>query len=113
MKKKDFIFIIIVLAVIVLSALFLKFPENSDSVTVLVDGELYGKYPLSENAEISINGTNVLKIENGVAYMKSATCPDKLCMHQGKIGKTGKAIICLPNRVSVEADNSVFDEVAR
>ena len=113
MKKKDFIFILIVLAAVVSAALFLKMPQNHDTVSVYVDGELFGEYPLSENAEISVNGTNTVKIENGEAYMFFATCPDKLCIHQGKIGKTGKSIICLPNRVSVETKASVHDEVSR
>ena len=113
MKKKDFIFIFIVLAAVASAALFLRFPKNPDTVKVLVDGELFGEYSLSENREISVNGTNLIKIENGEAYMFSATCPDKLCIHQGKIGKTGKSIICLPNRVSVEVNNSIHDEVSR
>ena len=113
MKKKDFIFILIVLAAVVSAALFLKIPQNPDTVSVYVDGELFYEYPLSENAEISVNGTNTVKIENGEAYMFFATCPDKLCIHQGKIGKTGKSIICLPNRVSVEVNNSIHDEVSR
>ncbi len=113
MNKKDFIFISIVLAAVVSAALFLRFPKNPDTVSVYVDGELFGEYSLSLDTEISVNGTNTVKIENGEAYMFSSTCPDKLCIHQGKIGKTGKSIICLPNRVSVETKNSVHDEVSR
>ncbi len=40
-------------------------------------------------------------IENGTAYLSDANCPDKLCVHQGKISRTGEVITCLPNKLTV------------
>lgn len=46
--------------------------------------------------------TNVVKVEKDGATMESAKCPDKICVHTGKIGKSGEAIICAPNKIMVE-----------
>jgi hypothetical protein len=42
-----------------------------------------------------------LVIENGCAYMKDASCPDKTCVGVGRVKYAGQSIICLPNRVAV------------
>ena len=77
--------------------------ETGSTVTVSVNGEKIAEYPLSENGEYIINGgTNILVIENAKAYMKHASCPDKLCINQGKISLTGERIVCLPNKVMIE-----------
>ena len=100
MKKRDLAIIAFVL--MVAFALYFFMAGNQDKVSVYSDGKLWGEFSLAEDRVIDINGTNVLKIENGEAYMLSATCPDKLCIKQGKIDADGGAIICLPNRVSAE-----------
>ena len=46
--------------------------------------------------------------------MKEANCPDKLCIHQGKISKNGETIVCLPHGLIVEIksdDNPELDIV--
>ena len=47
---------------------------------------------------------NLLIIEDGYAYIKEASCPDGLCVHQGKINKSGEMIVCLPNEVVVTVE---------
>lgn len=77
--------------------------EDGGYVTVTVNGEWVAEYSLSQNGEYEINGgTNILVIENGSAYVKKASCPDGLCVNQGKISRTGERIVCLPNRVMIE-----------
>ena len=72
---------------------------------VYVDGTLTGEYLLSEDARIDINGygggTNTLVIEDGAAFIEEADCPDKLCIHQGRISREGMELVCMPNRVVV------------
>ena len=54
-------------------------------------------------------------IENGIAYVTDADCPDQLCVHQKAASKNHESIICLPNKVVVEVDGSEeseFDAVA-
>ena len=55
-----------------------------------------------EDYEIVNLGTNKVRIESDGVYMENANCPDKLCVHQGRISKTGQSIICLPNKIIVE-----------
>ena len=69
---------------------------------VWVDGELVLTVSLSDDGEYPIGEGNLLVISDGEAHMKDADCPDKLCVHQGRISRTGERIVCLPNRVIVE-----------
>lgn len=73
---------------------------------VLVDQKEVARYPLDTNAEIRLEsengGYNILVIKDGVADVTEASCPDKICVNQHAISKTGEAITCLPNKTVVE-----------
>ena len=115
MKKRDFIFAAIVILLAVASFLMIKISsKGADTVRITVDGKLFCEKSLYEDCEIDINGTNVAVIENGSVYMKSATCPDKLCIHAGRAKDGSKKIICLPNKVIIEViKKSDVDTVVR
>ena len=72
-------------------------------VEITIDGTVVKELDLSQNAELVIDspggGTNTLMIEGGTVRVTDASCPDKLCMHQGKINESGEMIVCLPNRM--------------
>ncbi len=70
--------------------------DHTDEVCV-VDGE----FPV-----------DVVISDDGV-YVRSASCPDKLCEHTGKISRSGQSIVCLPAKVTVtlESNNNEFDAV--
>ena len=55
-----------------------------------------------EDQTININDGNILIIKNNEIYMDKATCPDKTCIQQGHISKSGASIICLPHQLIVE-----------
>ncbi len=113
MKKNDFILIGLVLFVAIV-AFFSISRENINMARITVDGKLYTSVSLDKNQRIQINDTNIAAIENGEIYMESANCPDKLCVHQGKISDSSKKIICLPNSVIIEATKeSSIDSVVR
>ena len=77
--------------------------EEGNTAVVEIDGVTVGEYSLSVNGVFPLNsGTNVLVIENGVAYLNYSSCPDHVCENMGKIRYVGEAIICLPNRVAVK-----------
>lgn len=104
MKKRDYIFLI---AMLLLGGIlwFVFRPADSGEqavVRITVNGQVYGEYPLDEYREISIQDTNVCVIENGTVYMKSADCPDQVCVKTKPIHSRAASIICLPNKVSVE-----------
>ena len=103
-KRAD---LILMLAVFVLSvcALFLFSFSDGSKVKVSVNGSNYGEYPLSEDREVVITlpdgNYNILIIEDGCAYIKEASCPDKICVKTARISGATQTIVCLPNRVSV------------
>lgn len=70
-------------------------------VEVSVDGVVVEELDLSKDTEFVVKGyqggTNTLVIEDGQVYITDATCPDKVCIHQGKINRSGEMIVCLPN----------------
>ena len=125
MKRKPNINLVVsilfVLALLISAMVwFLSYREDGSLVMVTVDGEFYGSYDLDTDTTVEImvgdTITNVLVIEDGYAYMKEATCPDGLCIHQGRIHKDGQSIVCLPNRVvvTIDSDEAVeADVIAR
>ncbi len=109
MKKKDIILLFSVLIVsllclisFVIISYFSK--ERADMVVITVDKETVKNLPLSEDTEYLIEsdegGFNLLVIENGKAYIKEASCPDKICIHMGAASEI-KPISCMPNGVVV------------
>lgn len=103
MKKRDIILIASILAIAIALFLIVELTkEEGAGVTVKVDGVKVAEYSLSANGTYPLNGgTNILVIEDGKAYLTDANCPDKLCVHQGKISMTGETITCLPNKLTV------------
>ena len=103
MKKRDIILIASVL--LIAAALFLVLELTKEAgarVVVKVDGQEIAEYSLEKDGTYPLNGgTNILVIEGGKAYLTDANCPDKLCVHQGKISRTGETITCLPNKLTV------------
>lgn len=122
MKKNDRVFLVtvLILLLVVMAIFYLTRGNGGARVKVTVDGVLYGTYSLNENQEIPIERegtvTNVLVIKDGMANMREADCPDKLCVHQRAISKTKETIVCLPNKVVVEvlgSEESELDSVAK
>ena len=101
--KPDVIVIAAVLFVALVSLLLIFVLRKPGGVAVVeVDGEVVGEYPLYQNGVYPLNGgTNVLVIENGVAYLSYSNCPDHTCERTGKIRFVGQTIVCLPNKLSV------------
>jgi len=47
------------------------------------------------------HGEVIVRYDKDGARVSSSPCPDKICIHQGKITKAGDAIACLPEKVLV------------
>ena len=103
MKKRDIILIASILVIAIAFFLVVELTkEEGAGVVVKVDGVEVAEYSLSKSGTYPLNGgTNILVIEDGRAYLSDANCPDKLCVHQGKISRTGEVITCLPNKLTV------------
>lgn len=106
--KNDILFISILLAVLIVAGLGFYFlrPEGN-MVEVKVDGKIIGTYSLNEKAEIEIRTgqndeqLNLLIIEDGKAYVKTANCKDGICADHSPIHRVGQSIVCLPHKVTV------------
>ena len=105
MKKKDVILAgsVLLLAAVMWMAWVLFAPRDNSMIQITVDGEVYGIYSLGEDQEIAIGDTNVCRISGGKVKMIQADCPDHLCMKQNAVDSRGGTIVCLPNRVVIEA----------
>ncbi len=72
---------------------------------VTVDGQLAQTLDLSVNTTVTITGagggTNVLEIKDGEIWCSEASCPDKLCVKQGRKHLSTDTIVCLPNKMVV------------
>lgn len=117
-KRNDLLLIGCLLALGILSFLSVEWYKTSTTknaqVVVFVDGTETGRYLLAQDEEILIKGTkgdNLLVIKNGKAWVEEAECPDKLCVHTGKISRNGETIVCLPNKIVVEVVNGEENEI--
>ncbi len=117
--RKD---LVLILSVVLLAGGFFLWNRLSDKpvdkkAVIKMDGQIIEEVSLSENKEISINdGSNIIVVKDGAAYMREADCPDQICVHQGEISRNNESIICLPNEVVVIVEDnseSSFDVIAK
>ena len=106
---------ILVVGIIALLA-FNLFKKEGKYVEVEVNHKVVATYPLSVNAEYEINdGTNILVIEDGKAYLRYSKCPDQTCVlgksfFGNKISRVNDEIVCLPNKVVVRIIGDAVDD---
>ncbi len=118
-EKKKYTRDLILVGALLLLALLLFFlvRNGQDRATgtgavavVTVDGAEVGRYPLNKSGTFPLNnGSNILVVENGEAWVSEANCPDKVCMGMGKISRNGEFIACLPNRLLVVVEGAAED----
>jgi hypothetical protein len=78
--------------------------------------ELVGEYVMSDDYETEFtvgdekSGYNTVHIENGEIWIHDATCPDKICLSQGKISRDGEIIVCLPNQFMIQIEDNAEEE---
>ena len=113
MKKKDMILIVAVLAISLISLAAIKMTQkDGKEVIVTVEGKEVYKTSIKKDQIYQIpeeNGTNVMQIKDGKVTMIEATCPDHYCMKQKAVDEHGGSIICLPNKVVIEGENTAED----
>jgi hypothetical protein len=113
----------LIIAIIIINVFFILYggrnavDKNSKTAYIYSNNELVREYVLTDDVkdEVKIEsdtGFNILHIENGEIWIHDASCPDKICIHQGKISQDGEIIVCLPNRMLIKiVDNSSDDEI--
>ena len=106
--RNDVILVVSLLIVAAAALVYLfNFRKEGDVVKVMVDGEIFGVYSLSQDITEEIctggNGENInrFEIKDGKANMLEASCPDGICVAHRPVFRDGESIVCLPNRVVV------------
>ncbi len=110
MKNKNWIFLLGGILLISIVALFSikHFSKTPTIANIYKDGELIKSVELKslttpvEIPIINKDSKNIILAEPDGISMKSANCPDRLCMHQGKIHDSTAPIVCLPNRIVIQ-----------
>lgn len=107
LKKQD-LFLAAVLLFLALSALLARhFMSGQPAVTaqISVDGAVTNTLDLNKDQEITVTskngGSNTFVIQDGEIWCSQASCPDQICVHQGKKQRDGDTIVCLPNQMIV------------
>lgn len=112
MKKNDiYLVIFLTLLSIILLCIGIFNRKNGDRAVIYFNNEEYKTVSLNENKEVNINNTNTVCVKDGKVYMKSANCPDQICVHQVPLDSEGRDIVCLPNKVTVKVISGDKDEV--
>lgn len=121
LRKQDAILLsCLLIGSLLLGAVLMMGRTDGTTVVVRVDGEQVAEFSQDENTTYCIEGVNGgrndLVIQDGEVWLEDASCPDKLCVHQGSIHYVGQSIICLPNKVTVtiegQGDENSVDIVA-
>jgi len=110
LTNKILIFSVAVFAAALCVALFLFNASKirGERANIYKDGKIVQTLDLNTPKEIDL-GTNIILVKDGTICVKSATCPDKLCVKQGEISFGGESVICLPNKVVIEVTGKSQD----
>lgn len=106
-KKQDLILILLILAFAIAGGVWYWRSHQGPAriAEVYVGGELTMSLDLDKDQQITVDnrhgGTNQLTIEQGEIWCADASCPDKICIYQGKQSLDGSMIVCLPNKMVV------------
>ena len=113
--RNDAILVAVLLVLGGALALFLWITRQTGGyVSVQVDGEVLMELPLSEDTRIVLGEgehTNVLVIEDGMARVVEADCPDQICVNQGAVRYAGESIVCLPHKLVVTVEGGRPNDV--
>lgn len=104
-NRNDIILIAVLLCISLVALLIFSLTKTEGGYAVVtIDGTEVATYPLNQDTEVTLtynNDFNILVIKDKAAKIKDATCPDKLCVHQGDVMFNGETLVCLPNKISV------------
>lgn len=97
------VFIVFALAFLLFQ--YLHPGKKGAAAEISCSGQVTQVLDLSKNQEVTIQtpngGTNQLIVKDGEIWCYDASCPDKLCVKQGKKHLDTDTIVCLPNQMIV------------
>ena len=117
--RLDFIIIGSILLFAFIFVLIIKLTQKEGKYVVVIFNQTEkSRYLLDEDLEVKLSfgddKYNILVIKDGKASIKSASCPDQICVRQRSISKVGETITCLPNKtvIKIVGDKSEVDVVS-
>ena len=107
MRKADYLLIIVMLIAAALGYGIFAMQGNSSNKILIIkhDNAIVERIPLkgiTAETKLAINvqdGTLIVRYDKNGAWVEESPCPDKICIHQGKITKPGETVACVPEKV--------------
>ncbi len=114
-KKRDIVLAAVLLILGVTGVLIVKYGlKSGNTADVYIDDKLVQTIDLSVDDEYTFQtdkGSNTVEVRNGAVSMKSADCPDKVCVRMGTKNRNGETITCLPHKLVIEVHGGQEQEV--
>lgn len=110
-KLRNDLILILSLVIVVAIAFILYFTlSKKDNLEVCIyeQNNLVYCGSLNQEDKIICNNVEIIIKKDGV-YVLESSCKDKVCIHQGKINRTGQSIVCLPNQVVIKLEGKAVD----
>lgn len=88
--------------------------QDGGYVSVQMDGQTVMELPLDEDTQVVLGEgehTNTLVIQNGMAQVAEATCPDQICVRQGAVQYEGESLVCLPHKLVITVEGGQAGDV--
>lgn len=114
-KKRDIVLAAVLLILGVTGVLIVKYGlKSGNTADVYIDDKLVQTIDLSVDDEYTFQtdkGSNTVEVRDGAVSMKSADCPDKVCVRMGTKNRNGETITCLPHKLVIEVHGGQEQEV--
>ena len=114
-KKRDIVLAAVLIILGVTGVLIVKYGlKSGNTADVYIDDKLVQTIDLSVDDEYTFQtdkGSNTVEVRNGAVSMKSADCPDKVCVRMGTKNRNGETITCLPHKLVIEVHGGQEQEV--
>lgn len=112
-RKGDWLAVslVIMLAVAVLLCFLPGVSDSGGYAQVYLDGQLIKTLPLDQPQTFSVAAeyTNEITVSDGAIAITSSDCPRQDCVHSGSIHRSGRSLVCLPNRVEIRVISDEAD----
>ena len=101
----------LVLAVVVFLAFLPGEMADVPVAEIYLDGKLLHRMPLDVPGDFSVSGDyiNTVTVRDGKIGVSASDCPGGDCVHSGRIGTSGRSIVCLPNRMEIRIVSAAGD----
>lgn len=114
-KKRDIVLAAVLLILGITGVLIVKYGlKSGNTADIYIDDKLVQTIDMSVDDEYTFQtdkGSNTVEVRNGAVSMKSADCPDKVCVRMGTKNSNGETITCLPHKLVIEVHGGQEQEV--